>query len=217
MKYNKTLHLPWSENCSDDDKIAKDVSNLINNYIIITEKIDGSNTSLEKAGCFARTHTSPPTHKSFDMLKALHASIKYQIDDGMQYFGEWVFAKHSIYYNALPGYFLLFAVRYIPDNYWSSWDKVMECSQNIQVPTVPILWSGRVRSINALQSLTIKLASEKSLCGTEREGIVVRTYNGFSNKDFARCVMKFVRKNFNQTDNHWKHQKITQNKLKDDK
>ncbi len=107
-KYNRTFHLPWSPGATNDDKIATSVTNLLNTEIIITEKLDGSNTSLESDGCFARTHSGPPNHPSFDGLKALHAEVGFQIPSGMQLFGEWCFAKHSISYEELPGYFFAF-------------------------------------------------------------------------------------------------------------
>jgi hypothetical protein len=58
--------------------------------------MDGSNTSLESDGCFARTHSAPPTHASFDGLKALHASVKFKIPKDIQLFGEWLFALNFI-------------------------------------------------------------------------------------------------------------------------
>lgn len=111
-KYPRTFHFSYSEGATNDDKIAKDVSSLINVPIVITEKLDGSNTSLESGGCFARTHSGAPSHPSFNMLKAFHASIKSLIPDGVQLFGEYCFARHSIEYTELPGYFMLLVLGY---------------------------------------------------------------------------------------------------------
>ena len=111
MKYPRTLHLPWSKGTTNDDKIATSINSLLNVPIVISEKLDGSNASLEANGCFARTHAGAPTHASFDGLKALHATVKRNIPKGIQIFGEWCYALHSIAYTALPGYFLLFNVR----------------------------------------------------------------------------------------------------------
>jgi hypothetical protein len=106
-KYNRTYHVTWSAGATNDDKIADSVQSLINIPIVITEKMDGSNTSLERNGCFVRTHSGSPTHISFDGLKALHATIKFKIPDNIQIFGEWCYAKHSIEYSELPGYFFV--------------------------------------------------------------------------------------------------------------
>lgn len=211
-KYNRTLHLPWSKGRGDDDKVAKDVSSLLGKHIIITEKMDGSNASLESDGCFARTHSGPPTHTSFDGLKALHASIKYNLSEGFQFFGEWLYALHSIAYEELPGYFLLFAVRH--EDIWKSWDYVIQCSLNLKIPTVPVVWSGRVETAKELEALTSELAGQKSICGGEREGLVVRLHEEFEDKNFSKCVMKYVRANHVQTTEHWKDQEIVKNGLK---
>src|SRR5574338_1632221 len=139
-KYNRTFHLPWSPGATNDDKIASSVEYLLKTPIVITEKMDGSNTSLEFEGCFARTHSGPPSHPSFDGLKALHAQIKHDIPSNFQLFGEWCYARHSIEYSALPDYFLLFNIRDTEYNIWSSWEEVEEWSHEIGVPTVPVLF-----------------------------------------------------------------------------
>lgn len=219
-KYNRTMHLPWSLGGTSDDKIAPSVDTLLNRLIVITEKIDGSNTSLEHDGCYARTHASVPTHASFDGLKVLHATVKYQIPEGLQLFGEWCYAKHSIGYDQLPGYFLLFNIRdnledrNNGDQMWFGWDDVEAWAQRIEVPTVPVLFKGTFTSENELKNLTKSLMLEPSCCGGEREGVVVRVASAFADEEFADCVMKCVRANHVQTTEHWKDQKITKNKLK---
>jgi hypothetical protein len=215
-KYNRTYHLPWSKGATNDDKIATDISYLIKSPIIITEKIDGSNTSLEYNGCFARTHSGPPTHQSFDGLKALHASVKYKIPEGIQLFGEWVFAKHSIAYDALPGYFLLFNVRDLTSRtpFWSSWEEVEMWAEEIEVPTVPVLFKGIVSSEEELKELTESFMIEPSKCGGIREGVVVRVASGFLDSEFSTHVAKMVRANHVSLNNdHWIHKDVVKNHL----
>lgn len=215
MKYPKTFHFPFSLGCTNDDKIADDTSYLINKEIIISEKMDGSNTSLERNGCFARTHSGPPNHSSFDGLKALHAQVKYKIPEGIQLFGEWLFALHSISYSELPHYFLLFNVRDLNKNIWLSWDEVELWAQEIEVPTVPVLFKGKVDSIENLQKLSNNFMMQPSECGGLREGIVTRVSSEFSDDLFSKCVIKNVRANHvNPNNDHWLHQQIIKNKLK---
>ena len=57
-KYNRTYHLPWSPGATSDDKISNDISNLIDDYIIITEKLDGENCGMENDGVYARSHAT---------------------------------------------------------------------------------------------------------------------------------------------------------------
>lgn len=211
QKYNRTFHVPWSPGMTSDDKMAKDISALLNVPIVITEKIDGSNTSLEKEGCFARTHSGPPTHESFNGLKALHASLCYMIPENLQLFGEWCFAKHSIAYEALPGYFLLFNIR--NNNYWESWEIVELWAEQLNIPTVPVLFKGIVNSENELKELTESFMIEPSKCGGIREGVVIRVSDSFNDEKFSTHVAKMVRANHIQTSTHWREQEIIRNKL----
>lgn len=218
-KYNRTLHLPWSPGGTSDDKRAVSVEKLLNIPIVITEKMDGSNTSLEAEGCFARTHAGAPTHPSFNMLKPLHASVKKIIEPGTQLFGEWCFAKHSIAYSELPSYFMLFGVRYLNNDgkdqhRWGSWTDVELWSGDLGVSTVPMLYSGVLSSEKELKVLTENLMIQPSACGGIREGVVVRVAHSFTDDEFSQCVMKCVRANHVQTDEHWKDQEIIKNKLK---
>lgn len=213
-KYNRTFHFPWSPGATNDDKIATSTIALVKTPIVITEKMDGSNTSLETHGCYARTHSGPPNHASFDGLKALHASIKYKIPEGIQLFGEWCFARHSIEYNELPGYFMLFNVRALDSNAWCSWDMVELWASEIDVPTVPVLFKGSVNSQEELKGLVNSFMNQPSVCGGIREGVVVRQQKEFLDEYFHVCVMKCVRANHVQTSEHWKDQEIIKNKLK---
>ena len=213
-KYNRTYHFHFSPGALNDDKISVSMDRLIGVPIIISEKMDGSNTSLEADGCFARTHANVPAHASFDGLKSLHATVKSLIPNDMQLFGEWLWAKHSIAYNELPGYFLMFNVRDLSNNMWLSWEEVEMWAKEIGVPTVPVLYRGKISSEAELRELVDSLMLEPSCCGGQREGVVVRIAAEFADADFADCVHKNVRADHIQTDEHWKNQEIVRNKLK---
>jgi hypothetical protein len=213
-KYERTFHAIWSQGATNDDKIASDILPLVGKPIVITEKMDGSNTSLEKDGCFARTHSGVPTHPSFDGLKALHASVRHKIPEGIQLFGEWLYAVHSIHYTELPGYFLLFNVRDTKNNTWASWDEVELWADEIEVATVPLLFNGIVSSANELKNMTELLMKQPSCCGGIREGVVLRVFEEFSGDNFSSFVQKMVRKNHVQTSVHWREQEIVRNILR---
>ena len=219
-KYPKTNHFSFSKGASNDDKIATSIEKLIGVPIVISEKLDGSNTSIEADGCFARTHAGAPTHKSFDMLKVLHASVKYIIEPGTQIFGEWCYARHSIEYTELPSYFLPFGVRYLntdgSTHRWGSWTDVEMWAGDIGVSTVPVLYTGVVNDEYQLKELVESFMNQPSACGGIREGVVARVAVGFNDDEFSSCVLKCVRANHVSPDNdHWKHQKIIKNKLKE--
>jgi hypothetical protein len=224
-KYSRTFHFPFSAGATNDDKIAATMEGLINVPIVITEKIDGSNASLEADGCYARTHTGAPTHKSFDMLKAFNSTVKHLIPDDHQLFGEWCYAKHSIEYSELPGYFLLFGVACYPksrtnDKFhtdgraWYGWNEVEKWAKDIGVPTVPVLFKGQVSSEKELQELVETFMTQPSICGGIREGVVARFAGAFKEGEFSHMVLKCVRANHVSPDNdHWKHNNIIKNGL----
>lgn len=218
-KYNRTFHFPFSPGATNDDKIAANMNRLIGVPIILTEKMDGSNTSIESRGCFARTHSGPPSHASFDGLKALHAQVGYQIPPDMQFFGEWCYARHSIEYSELPGYFLLFGIRELdldPDDaFWYAWAEVEEYAKDLLgVPTVPVLFKGIASSEKELKELVESFMNQPSACGGIREGVVARVAGQFADNEFSSCIMKCVRANHVQTTEHWKDQEIIKNKLR---
>ncbi len=225
-KYPRTFHMPWSKGATNDDKIATSLDRLIDVPIILSEKCDGGNASLEVNGCYARTHAAIPTHKSFDWLKGFHSSIKHLIPNDIQIFGENMYALHSIVYDELPGYFLIFNVAKVsynrshtivnePQRAWMSWDTVEKWAEKIGTPTVPVLFKGQVSSEKELKDLVEDFMSQPSCCGGIREGVVARTAEGFLELEFPYCMLKCVRANHVSPDNdHWKYQEIVKNKLK---
>jgi hypothetical protein len=214
LKYNRTWHLPWSPGGTSDDRRLKNVEHFVGEEVVFTEKADGSNVCVERDACFARSHAGAPSHPSFDAFKAFHATVRGRIGEGMQVFGEWCFAKHSIYYTALPHYFLLFGVRDLRTMIWADWDEIMLWAEELEVPTAPLLWRGRIDSEGQLKVLTNSFANvaEGSL-GGEREGVVVRLARVYHDQDFPMSIAKWVRENHVQTDDHWKTQEIVRNLL----
>jgi hypothetical protein len=212
MKYPRTFHLPWSPGGTSDDKILSSVDSFLRKHLIISEKIDGSNVCMQRNICFARSHASQPDHPSFDAFKALHASIKNYIPEDMQIFGEWVYALHSIAYDKLPQYFLMFGIR-VNSNEWLSWNGTKSWADKLGLVTVPELASTVVNTASDLQKMVESFASGPSVYGPEREGVVIRIKDGFDDKNFSSNVAKWVRVNHVQTTEHWKHKEIIKNKL----
>lgn len=214
-KYPRTFHLPFSPGVTKDDKIAKDVSALFGLPLLISEKMDGSNVCMTRDELFARSHSGPPSHPSFDLLKAQHSAIRYAIPTGIEVYGEWLYARHSIAYDKLPTYLQVFGVR--DGTIWWSWEDTKEMANELGVATVPAILQGVV--IDSLEELKYKIEVIavhnlfKPACGLEREGFVVRPERDFIDAEFPETVFKWVRKNHVQTSDHWKHQTLIPNVL----
>ena len=200
-KYPRTYHLPWSPGSTNDNKISKDVNYLLCKEIVITEKLDGSNSCIKKDGVYGRSHAVFTTNPWDVELKKLHSIIGNYLDDETYVFGESLYAVHSIEYTNLESYFYIFGVR--DNNIWIPWQQVEEYSYLLDIPTVPVLFKGVVNSVKELKSLVNDLVSKQSELGGDIEGVVVRSAGMFHNDDFAENVMKWVRKDHVQTDEHW--------------
>jgi hypothetical protein len=200
-KYNRTYHLPWSPGTTSDDRISPSVDSLIGIDIVITEKLDGENCGMTKDGVYARSHAAFTTSPWSREVRQIHERIKRDLSEGVFLFGENMEGIHSIEYSNLTSYFYIFGVR--DNNIWISWDAVEEYSYLLDLPTVPVLFKGQVNSGKELKELTESLTSQPSSLGGKREGIVVRNADMFHNDDFAKNVLKWVRKGHVNTDEHW--------------
>jgi hypothetical protein len=205
-KYPRTFHFPFSEGVSSDDKIQDNLS-LLKDDIVISLKLDGENTNLYNDYIHARSLDSR-NHPSRDWVKKFHAEIKHNIPENFRICGENLYAKHSIYYDNLPSYFLVFSI-------WDgdtclSWDDTIEYSKLLNLKLVPVIFNGKFEgSVEDFQRFL-----KESLDTEGNEGYVVRRRDSFSINEFPTSVIKYVRKNHVQTDNHWMSQKIIPNKLK---
>jgi len=76
IKYPRTPHLPWSPGASDDDITQRSVSLFDGVDVVVTEKMDGENTSLYSDHSHARSLDSKH-HSSRDWLKRWHSTIAH--------------------------------------------------------------------------------------------------------------------------------------------
>jgi len=97
---------------SDDIQLDANLSKMFLGVpVVVTEKLDGGNCCLRDGNVYARTHKKPTSHESFSWIKQMYAGKKASMDPKLSFFGENLYAAHSIRYNRLESYFYLFAVR----------------------------------------------------------------------------------------------------------
>jgi hypothetical protein len=201
-KYPRTYHLPFSPGTTNDDRISESVKSILGIDIIITEKLDGSNSSMINEGVFARSHIDFSKNPWDNEVRQLHEiKVKGNLEDDVFLFGENMEGIHSIEYTNLKSYFYLFGVR--DNNIWTPWSVVEEYSYLLDLPLVPVLFKGIVNTEKELKDLVMGFVTEQSELGGSREGIVVRNAGVFHNDNFSDNVMKWVRKGHVQTDEHW--------------
>lgn len=194
VKYPRTHHLPWSEGVNDDDRVLQSLDGLRGSRVIVTEKMDGENTTLYSNGMHARS-VDGMSHPSRAWVKALHARFAGDIPAGWRVCGENLYAQHSIAYEDLPSYFMGFSI-WNERNVCLGWDETLEWFGLLGITPVPVLYDGMFdeRVIRGLWS--------KAEWAT-REGYVVRVAQELRYAEFKTQVGKFVRHGHVQTAKHW--------------
>lgn len=200
-KYSRTYHLTNSPGLQNDDRHQKDISNLIGTQIVILEKLDGENTGIETNGVYARSHATYAVKPWNVLVRQLHNMIGKDIPEDVMLFGENMEGIHSIEYTNLDSFFYLFGVR--DKNKFLTWREVEEYSYILDIKLVPILFKGSVESEEELFNLVEDLSSGESKLGGKMEGVVVRVQGSFDQENFQNNVVKWVRKDHVQTDEHW--------------
>jgi hypothetical protein len=204
-KYPRTPHLPWSRGASEDDVRLSGCPGFEGRRVVVTEKMDGENTSLYRDGLHARSLDSRH-HPSRAHVKAWHATIAHEIPKGWRLCGENVYARHSIAYGDLQGYFFLFSV-WNAENECLSWPETVEWAELLGCP-VPVVFYQGLWDAEKIRKTHI----DTEVC----EGYVVRLEDGFSYGQFADSVAKWVRPAHVTTDQHWMSAPVIPNRLRGD-
>ena len=205
QKYPRTPHLPWSPGNTHDDIFLVNTEVFTNKEVVVTEKMDGENTTIYKDYTHARSVNSAH-HPSRSWVKALQAQISVDIPQHWRFCGENLFAQHSISYQDLESYFYLFAV-FNEDDVCLSWKETREWASHLGLPTPKTLFEG-VYDEEKIKKTNMNTDTS--------EGYVVRLAHSFSYSDFSKSMGKWVRPSHVQTDTHWLQSVITANGLRSD-
>ncbi len=122
LKYPRTPHLQGSKlQPGDEDLEQVRLADLVGRHVVIEEKVDGANcaVSFDETGALklqSRGHylEGGPREEQFALLKtwaSCHSGLFWDLlGDRYVMYGEWLYAKHTVYYDALPHYFLEFDI-----------------------------------------------------------------------------------------------------------
>lgn len=209
VKYPRTHHLPWSPGIHDDDRVIDSMGSFVGKRVIVTEKMDGENTTLYQDHFHARS-VDGRSHPSQDRAKAEHARFAHDIPYRWRISCENVYAQHSIAYEELPSYLLGFAV-WNDRNECLGWEETQEWFELLGITPVNVLFDG-IYNEEAIRALY-----DDQRDWDRCEGYVMRTAERFEFSQFNTHVAKYVRKGHVQTNKHWKFgQRIVPNGLADD-
>ncbi|HEY1178998.1 MAG TPA: RNA ligase family protein, partial [Phytomonospora sp.] len=200
VSYPRTPHLPWSPGFTADD-LRTGVVALDGREVVVTEKLDGENTTLYRDGLHARSLDSGH-HPSRARVKALHGRVGRLIPAGWRVCGENMYARHSLAYDDLDGHFYAFSV-------WDGdtcldWDATVAFTHGLGLPLPRVLYRGPYDE---------RFLRRLKLDTGRTEGYVVRDSAAFGRADFGERVAKWVRARHVQTGTHWMHAAVVPNGL----
>lgn len=252
IKYPRTHHLEGSRLQQGDEDLSQiPFSTIKGKYLVIEEKVDGANCAIsfnEKKELLlqSRGHylTGGYRERHFNFLKqwaSIHQDELYQVlTTRYIMYGEWLFAKHTVYYDKLPHYFLEFDIYDKEKQIFLSTSSRRKLLKDLPVYSVPVLVEGRFNSIddilkyigksnyisdNHLENLKetaikLNLDPERQLRETDNTDLMEGLYIKYEDEEKVIDRMKYVRYSFLQTvttsETHWLDRPIVPNKLDKD-
>ena len=186
-KYPRTPHLQGSRLQPGDHDLAQvPFAELAGRPIVVEEKLDGANAAISfDAGgelrLQSRGHylTGGPREKQFGPFKAWAAGMRYRLwpvlGDRFILYGEWLYAKHTVFYDALPHYFMEFDILDTEGGGFLSTERRRELLAGLPVSPVPVLHAGAVADLRALTAFVrtsnyVTAARRERLAELAREG-----------------------------------------------
>ena len=164
-KYPRTPHLTGSRLQPGDEELpVVPLRELAGRRVVVEEKLDGANSAvsfgedgrllLQSRGHFL---DGGPREKHFGLLKAWAGSIQRVLWEtlGARFvmYGEWLYAKHTIFYDRLPHYFFEFDIFDQGREEFLSTELRGELLRKLPIVSAPVLYAGAVRSARQLERL----------------------------------------------------------------
>lgn len=220
FRFPHTPHIKWlAEGSPRGDKILSqpEIAELLSGVVTVEEKVDGANVGIsfdsvgqiriQNRGQYLMT----PLHGQFSRMSAWLAEheegIRRVLKKDTILFGEWCVAVHSVAYDRLTDWFLLFDVYDLGERRFFSVDRRNELGAESGLAVVPEIQRGEIR----LSELLDMLAENESRLGSDGlEGIVVRK----DSFDWNLARGKLVKSGFVQAmETHWSRAPLRWNRL----
>ena len=201
-KYPRTPYWPDSPTKARDGDTLTGPKRFVGREVVVTEKLDGSNTLLHQGEVYARSVSAPAAAKWLGMVRKHHAWKVTEPDVFL--YGEEIYGVHSIEYHPVPEdeTFYAYALRFA-DGSFGSFREMANYAATRAIPVVPVLFEGTFDSVREVCDFVSEAHGQPSALGGEREGVVLRLAAGFPAADFERSVCKSVRVGHVQSDEHW--------------
>lgn len=247
IKYPRTPHIEGSRlQPGDEDLSQVPFDNIAGRHIVIEEKIDGANSALsfnpegelllQSRGHYLIGGYREKHYNLFKQWAGVHRDAFWEVL-GCRYvmYGEWMFAKHSIYYDALPHYFMEFDILDRQSGRFLDTPSRREITAQLPVCSVPVLAEGcyqrmddvlrylgdsrfitprhieNLRATAAKDGLDVERICRETDASRTMEGLYIKVEEGGE----VTQRVKFVRRSFLQTveqsGTHWLERPIVRN------
>ena len=165
QKYPRTPHIEGSrQQPGDEDLDSVPFSLIANEYVVIEEKVDGANAaiSFDAQGQLllqSRGHylTGGPRERHFNLFKqwahSHYAALWDTLGDRYILYGEWMYAKHTVFYDKLTHYFLEYDLLDRSSGKFLSTKARRELLTGLAIASVPVLFEGKLQSHKQLVNL----------------------------------------------------------------
>ena len=154
LKYPRTPHLEGSRLQPGDEDLSQiRFSEIAGRHLVVEEKCDGANAAIsfsDEGEMFlqSRGHylTGGYRERHFNLMKqwaSVHRDAFYQVL-GSRYlmYGEWMYAKHTVFYDALPHYFLEFDIYDRTQGIFLDTPSRRKLTEKLPIVSVPVLSEG---------------------------------------------------------------------------
>lgn len=251
FKYPRTPHIKGSGlQSGDEDLKTVSFEDLKASHLIVEEKMDGANCGISftpsgELQLQSRGHylTGGPRERQFQLFKTwanrYAADMWAQLGDRYVLYGEWLYAKHTVYYDELPHYFMEFDILDTHNQSFLSTSRRKDFLQDLPfIYSVHVLHEGKVSSEKVLrdqvgasrfisdyqekhlrqEAIQCGLSAEKALRETDTTGLMEGLYIKLEQNGVVTGRYKFVRPGFLQTilesGSHWLNRPIIPNRLR---
>lgn len=248
-KYPRTQHIEGSKLQEGDEDLSQvPFSEIAGKHLVVEEKMDGANAAISfshtgELQLQSRGHylTGGYRERHFNFFKTWASTFAQPLwaalTDRYIMYGEWMYAKHTIFYTDLPHYFLEFDIYdTAEDVFLSTKARRLFCKDLPFIQPVKVLHEGKLNTLEELKAFIIpsefinnpnglleKYCQENNLKfeiaqrETDLSGIMEGLYIKVEENGKVIERYKWVRHDFMQTvhssGSHWLDRPIIPNQL----
>lgn len=220
FRFPHTPHLAWlGPGTPRDDKVlaADEAADLLAGEVVVEEKLDGANLGVSLAEDSTLRlqnrgqYLHPPFAGQFQRLgswiAAHEQALRRDLSPGFILFGEWCAARHSVAYDRLPDWWIVFDVYDRTEQRFFSTARRDALAKRLGLAVVRTV----SRSRTTLADLTKRLSAEPSRYRAGPiEGFVIRK----ETPDWLLARGKLVHPEFVQgIGEHWRRRRIEWNRV----